>query len=410
MTTIATDIIGKSGRRIIDSPSAFIFQKKLWSCVYVMMRECNSFESYDMTRKIRVGIIFGGKSAEHEVSLQSAKNIIAAIDREKYEPILIGIDKEGKWHLLGEDDFLSQENDPGKISLNVKSDRQVVLAPESQGEIVFLNTRKESVHIDVVFPILHGTFGEDGTIQGLLEIADIPFVGSGVLGSAVGMDKDVMKRLLRDAGIPQSKFLVCREKLVSSYEEVTKVLGTPIFVKPANAGSSVGVSKVRTEEEYAVAIREAFLYDQKIVIEENITGREIECAILGNESPIASVPGEVVLQSDFYSYEAKYIDAGSASIEIPAKLSNEKVIEIQALAIKTFQVLSCEGIGRVDMFLKENGDILVNEINTMPGFTKVSMYPKLFEASGIPYEELIDRLIGFALERFDKERRLKTAH
>lgn len=363
-----------------------------------------------MNRKIRVGIIFGGKSAEHEVSLQSAKNVALAINREKYEPVLIGIDKEGKWHFLEEDNFLSHENDPKKIALSVRPDSEVVLAPESHGEIVFLNTGGKSLHIDVAFPILHGTSGEDGTVQGLLKLANIPFVGSGVLGSAAGMDKDFMKRLLRDAGIPQSKFLVCRERSVLSYSEAAELLGTPIFIKPANAGSSVGVSKVRTEEEYAAAIRTAFLYDQKVVIEENISGREIECAVLGNDSPIASVPGEVVLQSDFYSYEAKYIDAGSASIEIPAKLSDEKAIEIQALAIKTFQVLSCEGIGRVDMFLKGNGDILVNEINTMPGFTSVSMYPKLFEASGISYTELIDRLISLAFERYEKERRLKTTH
>lgn len=363
-----------------------------------------------MTQKIRVGILFGGKSAEHEVSLQSARNVIAAIDREKYEVMLIGIDKDGRWHSAKEGKFLSYENDPERIGFEVAPDSAVALTPESRGGVVSLDSHGGIGMIDVAFPILHGTFGEDGTIQGLLKLAGIPFVGSGVLGSAVGMDKDVMKRLLRDAGIPIGKFLVHRKQDLPTYECITEKLGTPFFVKPANAGSSIGVSKVRTEEEYTKAIHEAFLYDTKIILEEMIHGREIECAVLGNDDPIASVPGEVILHRDFYSYETKYIDADGATIEIPAKLSDKEVTNIQALAKKTFQVLSCEGLGRVDVFLKENGDILVNEINTMPGFTKVSMYPKLFEASGIPYQELISRLIGLALERFEKEKNLKTSH
>ncbi len=364
-----------------------------------------------MKHRTRVGILFGGKSAEHEVSLQSAKNIIAAIDRDRYEITLIGINKKGIWHLVSEDNFLSNGDDPKNISLYTESDSEVTLSLTGDRKIIFLKRAKESIVLDAVFPVLHGTFGEDGTIQGLLRLADVPFVGSGVLGSVVGMDKDVMKRLLRDAGVPQSKFLVCQDGSVPSYPEAAEFLGTTIFVKPANAGSSVGVSEVRAEEEYLSAIQTAFLYDQKIILEECIIGREIECAVLGaNEAPIASIPGEVVLHSDFYSYEAKYIDAGSATIEIPAKLSDEEVMNIQNLAKKTFQVLSCEGLGRVDVFLKEDGDILVNEINTMPGFTKVSMYPKLFEASGIPYQELISRLVELALERFEKEKNLKTSH
>lgn len=375
---------------------------------------CDSYDFFifhDMTQKIRVGILFGGKSAEHEVSLQSAKNIIAAIDRDRYEITLIGIDKKGVWHIVSEENFLSNEDDPKSISLHVEPDSEATLSLTGDREIIFLKGGRGAIVLDVVFPVLHGTFGEDGTMQGLLRLADVPFVGSSVLGSVVGMDKDVMKRLLRDAGVPQSKFLVCQDGSVPSYPEATKLLGTTIFVKPANAGSSVGVSKARTEEEYATAIQDAFLYDQKIILEECVIGREIECAVLGaNDAPIASIPGEVVLHSDFYSYEAKYIDAGSATIEIPAKLSGEEVMNIQNLAKKTFQVLSCEGLGRVDVFLKKDGGILVNEINTLPGFTKVSMYPKLFEASGIPYQELISRLIELALERFEKEKNLKTSH
>lgn len=363
-----------------------------------------------MKQRIRVGIIFGGKSAEHEVSLQSAKNVIAAIDREKYEPVLIGIDKDGHWHSVNPGHFLSHESDPELIGLEVANDSAIALTPESKGEIVNLDVHGGIGLIDVAFPILHGTFGEDGTIQGLLKLAGVPFVGSSVLGSAVGMDKDVMKRLLRDAGIPISKFIVCQEKNIPQYEDVIRDLGTPLFVKPANAGSSIGVSKVRTEEEYQKAVDDAFLYDRKIIIEESVAGREIECAVLGNENPIASVPGEVILHRDFYSYEAKYIDADGASIEIPAKLSPEKAVEIQAIAIRTFQTLSCEGLGRVDVFLREDGEIFVNEINTMPGFTSISMYPKLFEASGISYRELIDRLITLAFERFEIEKKLKTKH
>lgn len=362
----------------------------------------------DMKKRVRVGILFGGKSAEHEVSLQSAKNVIAAIDTEKYEPVLIGIDKEGQWHSVDQRRFLSNENNPKLIGLEVAPDSSVVLAPESKGNIINLDTNEGTSSLDVVFPILHGTFGEDGTIQGLLKLAGIPFVGSGVLGSAVGMDKDVMKRLLRDAGIPVSKFLVCRKETTPSYEEARTTLGTPLFVKPANAGSSIGVSKVRTEEEYETAIQEAFLYDRKIIIEENVSGREIECAVLGNDYPIASVPGEVIPHHDFYSYEAKYGMDG-VTVEIPANLSIEDVARIQELAVMVFQVLEASGLGRVDFFRAENGDLFVNEINTLPGFTSTSVYPKLFEASGIPYPELIDRLITLAIERFERESKLKTS-
>lgn len=361
-----------------------------------------------MEEKIKVGIIFGGKSAEHEVSLQSAKNIIDAIDKEKYEPVLIGIDKKGKWFLVDKSKFFLNNGNLKLIKFNDETSRGVALVPQGDGKIADLDTHQSDKFIDVAFPILHGPFGEDGTIQGLLKLANIPFVGASVLGSAVGMDKDVMKRLLRDAGIPIAKFLTIKENEILSYQDVVKNLGLPFFVKPANLGSSVGVNKVKTKEDFNKAIREAFDYDKKILIEENIEGREIECSVLGNDNPIPSIPGEVISNHDFYSYKAKYIDERGAVLEIPAKLSDEIAKKIQALAIKTFKTLACEGLGRIDCFLKKTGDVIVNEINTIPGFTSTSMYPKLWEASGISYAELIDRLIQLAIERFEKEQKLKT--
>lgn len=355
-----------------------------------------------MKRKIKVGILFGGKSAEHEVSLRSAKNVFEAMDRDKYDPVLIGITKKGEWLLENPKKLLDGP------SLRT-SGESVALVTEGDGKMIsFENGKMEK--IDVMFPILHGPFGEDGTVQGLLKLANIPFVGPSVLGSAIGMDKDVMKRLLREAGIPIGKFLVFKGAEKPDFDKVKKELGLPFFVKPANMGSSVGVSKVKKEKEFKKAVKSAFDFDLKILIEENIEGREIECAVLGNENPIASIPGEIVLRDEFYSYETKYIDEHGATIEIPAKLPKETVRKIQKLAIKTFQVLSCEGMSRVDFFLKENGEIIVNEINTIPGFTNISMYPKLWEASGISYNDLIDRLITFAIERFKKEQKLQTSY
>jgi D-alanine-D-alanine ligase len=363
-------------------------------------------------KKINVGILFGGKSTEHEVSLQSAKSILEAMDKEKYEFTLIGIDKTGRWYLNNSSQFLLNSNDPKHIALH-KTEKDVVLVPgESSQELLCISDPMLNNKIDVVFPVLHGAYGEDGTVQGLLKLANIPFVGAGVLGSAVGMDKDVTKRLLRDAGIPIAKFLVLHKWNQKSltFSEASQQLGLPLFVKPANAGSSVGVSKVRNEHEFNKAVEAAFEFDTKILIEEFVEGREVECSVLGNEQPIASRIGEIIAQSEFYSYEAKYIDENGAVLAIPANIPLETENEIRDLAIKAFTALCCEGMARVDFFLTKDHRIIVNEINTIPGFTKISMYPKLWEISGVSYSELIDRLIQLALKRHAQEQRLKTSY
>lgn len=357
--------------------------------------------------KIRVGIIFGGKSAEHEVSLQSAKNVLEALDKTKFDPILIGIDKNGDWHLQatpllengGKSQALAVDVTLGSLSL----------APNNK--TLALDTNGVPATLDVVIPMVHGPFGEDGTLQGFLELAGIPYVGPGVLGSAIGMDKDVMKRLLRDAGIPTAPFLAFTfaQKGTINAQDVFKRLGETVFVKPANMGSSIGVARAKSAAELAAAIDDAFTYDSKIVIEGAIEGDEIECAVLGNSQARASVIGRIVpRQGDFYSYEAKYLDENGAVLEIPAELPDSVARHARDIAIKTFQVLECEGMGRVDMFLTKAGRVLVNEINTIPGFTKISMYPKLWEASGLSYTGLITELIELALERHQRKGALKT--
>lgn len=361
-----------------------------------------------MSQKLSVGILFGGKSTEHEVSLQSAKSIVDAIDKEKYDVVLIGIDKTGRWMLQDKAQYLLNADNPKFIALNKQNQKEVVVTSRGDSTSLVSLGDQSQTPIDVVFPVLHGPMGEDGTVQGLLKLMNIPFVGAGVLGSAIGMDKDVMKRLLRDAGVPIAKFITVRRNQVLSYDEIILQLGTVIFVKPANAGSSVGVSKVRNKEEFLKAIEEAFRYDSKVLIEESIIGREVECSVLGNEHPIASVPGEVIPTHEFYSYEAKYIDENGAKLTIPAELPDSVAKRVQEIAIKAFQTLECEGMARVDCFMKENGDVLINEINTIPGFTKISMYPKLWEASGITYPELIDSLIQLALARFEREKSLQA--
>jgi D-alanine-D-alanine ligase len=363
-----------------------------------------------MARKIRVGILFGGRSAEHEVSLQSAKNIIDAIDANKYEVVLIGIDKKGQWHLNEHSPFDLPVAESSMRELRESRANLALLPGKQDNQLVALSGEQRLGSLDVIFPVLHGPFGEDGSVQGLLKLANIAFVGAGVLGSAIGMDKDVMKRLLRDAGIPIARFLVVHRypSKEIGFDHARHQLGLPLFIKPANLGSSVGIHKVKDRAEFEHAIHDAFNYDDKILIEECIHGREIECSVLGNDNPIASVPGEILPRHEFYSYEAKYLDENGAVLEIPAKLPPETSERIRQLAIQTFSVLCCEGMARVDFFLRNSEEIIVNEINTIPGFTRISMYPKLWEASGLSYRELIDKLIELAIERFEREKRLKT--
>ncbi len=363
-------------------------------------------------KKIRGGVLFGGKSAEHEVSLSSARNVIDAMDKDKYEIFLIAIDRNGEWHLKNAEKYLIHADNPKCIELHGDSQAIAIVPQPNRKELMSYseNQLNSPLKLDVVFPVLHGTYGEDGTMQGLLKLANIPFVGAGVLGSAVGMDKDVMKRLLREANIPIGRFITVHKAhfKLNSFSDIVKQLGLPFFVKPANLGSSVGIAKVKDENAFQKAVHEAFLYDKKVLFEEYIQGREIECAVLGNDHPIASLPGEVIPQHEFYSYEAKYLDDNGAHFQIPVALGAELVEKMQKMAIATYQTLCCEGMARVDFFLKPNGEFIVNEINTIPGFTKISMYPKLWEVSGLPYSELIDRLIGLAIERFEVDSQLKV--
>jgi D-alanine-D-alanine ligase len=350
-------------------------------------------------KKIRVGIIFGGRSGEHEVSLRSAEAILRSIDRDKYDVIPIGITHEGKW--LASKNAVAMLSAGEAIQKTLTSGEAIVLAAEPVPHGI----------MDVIFPVLHGTYGEDGTVQGLFELANLPYVGAGVLGSAVGMDKDVMKRLMRDAGLPIVPYWsLLKSELDSFLQAHMNALPYPVFVKPANLGSSVGITKAHAPEELPAALQTAAEYDRKIVVERGIEAREIELSVLGNDDPNASVPGEIIPSREFYDYEAKYVDDDSRLL-IPAPLTPEQVKEAQRLAIAAFKVLECSGMARVDLFLEKlTGKFYVNEINTLPGFTTISMYPKLWEASGIPYSELIDRLITLAIERHTEKNRLRTKY
>jgi D-alanine-D-alanine ligase len=365
--------------------------------------------------KLRVGIVFGGRSGEHEISLRSARSIVDAIDRVRYDVTLIGIDRSGRWHLLDEPAF-RRLTDTALAALD-GSGTEVVLPPAPGGRALLVPGAPTVLldRLDVLFPVLHGTFGEDGTIQGLLELADIPYVGSGVLGSAIGMDKDVQKRLLQAAGIPVVPFLtVTPRQWEVEQPAVTAAaaeIGLPLFVKPANLGSSVGISKVKTLDALGAGVATAFAYDNKIVIEQGIDAREIECAVLGNDAPEASVPGEICAHAEFYSYEAKYVDESGATLRIPAPLTPTQTEAVRDLAVQVFLLLDCAGMARVDFFLDRDTDTLyVNELNTIPGFTTISMYPKLWAASGVPYAELIHRLIDLALQRHAQRSRLKRTY
>jgi D-alanine-D-alanine ligase len=366
--------------------------------------------------KIRVIILFGGRSAEHEVSLLSARNVFLALDRERFEPMLVGIDKQGHWRIEPEKTLLDATGDPRMLKL-VAAGRELIVPvhPESTDLSNSDAARPLMAGDDVVFPVLHGTYGEDGTVQGLLELADIAYVGPGQLGSAVGMDKDVAKRLLAQAGIP-----VVPWRMVTAHAmdrdparclALATELGFPVFVKPANAGSSVGVSKVKKAAELEPALRAALAFDTKVLVEAAVNAREIECAVLGNDEPVASMPAEIVVhhKDGFYSYDAKYVDKDGADARIPADIPAETASRVRKLAVETFHTLELAGMARVDFFLdRGSGALYVNEVNTIPGFTAISMYPKMWEASGVPIKELVSRLIDLAIERRAARRALKT--
>lgn len=365
--------------------------------------------------KIHVGVVFGGRSGEHEISLRSARCVVDAIDRDQYSIALIGIDRRGHWHLLEESAF-RRLTDAALPALNGSGSEVMLLPTPTMGEL--LDPEKPTTPVgklDVIFPVLHGPYGEDGTVQGLLELADIPYVGAGVLGSAVGMDKDVQKRLLRGAGIPVVPFVTLTRTQwdtdAAAVMAQAQEIGLPLFVKPANLGSSVGITKVKTAADLGPAVAIALQYDNKILIEKGIDAREIECAVLGNENPQASVPGEICPHAEFYSYEAKYVDENGAALLIPAPLTAAESETVRTLAVQVFQLLDCSGMARVDLFLERGtGQWYVNELNTIPGFTTISMYPKLWEASGVPYRELITRLLELARERHAQRRRLRNSY
>jgi len=349
-------------------------------------------------KKLRVGVLFGGRSGEHEVSLRSAASVAAALDRNKYEVVPIAITKAGRWLPPSQ----SARWLPAGQPLDASSSRDLTIRPAPGS----------SDTLDVVFPVLHGTFGEDGTVQGVLELAGVPYVGAGVLGSAVCMDKDVMKRLFRERGLPTPEHVaVLRSQIEKQRAAVARSLEKrfryPMFVKPANLGSSVGISKAHNRAELTKALELAARFDRKAIIERAIDGRELECSVLGNDRPEASVPGEVRPSREFYDYEAKYIDDTSELI-IPARLTRAQTRRVRQLAVEAYSACECSGMARVDFFLeRKTGGVLVNEINTIPGFTSISMYPKLWEASGVSYAELVDRLIELALERHRERARTR---
>jgi len=354
-----------------------------------------------MAKRMRVGVVYGGRSGEHEVSLRSAASIIGALDPGRYEIVPIAIGKDGRW-LTGPDSLRVLEAAQRDLAPLPDHGSEVTLPADPTRRGLVPLGRGRAVGLDVVFPVLHGTYGEDGTVQGLLELADVPYVGAGVLASAVGMDKATMKSVFRDAGIPVCRWIVARageEPPDALARRVGAELGFPCFVKPANMGSSVGITKVDAAGALAAAVIEAAVYDPKIVVEEAIAGREFECGVLGNDAPEASVVGELVPSHEFYDYSDKYVDQG-ARITIPAAIPAEVADGMRALALRAFRAIDCSGLARVDFFLENGtGRILVNEINTMPGFTSISMYPKLWEATGVPYATLLDRLIALAFER-----------
>jgi D-alanine-D-alanine ligase len=364
-------------------------------------------------RKTRVVILFGGRSAEHEISLLSARNVFLALDRDRFDPVLVGIDKQGRWRIEPETTLLNATGDPRHLALAAAgAEVMVPVRPQALEPAAPATLLGAS---DVVFPVLHGTYGEDGTVQGLLELADVAYVGAGHLGSAIGMDKDVTKRLLAQAGIPVVPWRLVRAVDLARAPDATLAraseLGFPCFVKPANAGSSVGVSKVKSPSALRAALEQAFAFDRKALVEQAVDAREIECAVLGNDHPEASVPGEIVVThpDGFYSYDAKYVDEQGASWRIPADLPPSVAARVRELSVEAFRTLELAGMARVDFFLdRRTGDLFLNEVNTIPGFTAISMYPKMWEATGVPVRQLVSRLLELAMERRGERRALKT--
>ena len=348
--------------------------------------------------KLNLGILYGGQSTEHEVSMRSAESVLGALDREKYNIHLIHISKQGEWILADQSERIEALTDGDNgVRLSIVPSQQFV-------------SEKGTHHLDAVLPILHGTAGEDGIIQGVLEMIGVPYAGCNVRSSAVCMDKDMTKRLLKLEGINVADWVVFHhgEKDAVDYAAVEADLGLPMFIKPVNQGSSVGVSKVTDEQTFHEALALAFEFDTKVMVESAVQGREIEVSVLGNTDLTVSVPGEIVANTEFYSYESKYIDESGAALEIPAKLEQPIAEKIRQTARTVYRTLDCEGMARVDVFLSEDGEVIVNEVNTLPGFTSISMYPKLLEASGISYPELLGRLVGLAVERHRLNSRLKT--
>ncbi len=362
------------------------------------------------TEKTHVGLIYGGLSSEHEVSIKSARNVFAALDPDRYRVTPIRIDRRGRWHV--EDAASAVLHGSDEASGEAK-DRETLFSPAEEGAELYVRrddgtTYWEPLALDVAFPILHGQNGEDGRVQGLLQTLGIPYVGPDVLGSAVCMDKEVAKRLLRDSGLPVVPFRVVRRGEQVAYDDVAGDLGTTLFVKPANSGSSVGTSKVESAETFDGAVADAFNYDNKVLVEQAIAGREIECAVIGNEEPRASVLGEIVSTAAFYTYDAKYIDADAARMEVPADLPSDVSDRARAMAADAYRILGCEGMTRVDFFVTPEFDLFINEANTIPGFTERSMFPVMWEHTGLPIGGLVDTLIQLALDRHARDTRLKT--
>ena len=365
--------------------------------------------------KIKIGVLYGGRSGEHNVSLCSAASVVSALDQNKYEVTAIGIDRDGRWYVQDKPEIIP-DKDFGQILSLKKRGKWLVNHFEQENKLHIYNieNKNEEVVIDIVFPVLHGTYGEDGTLQGLLELAMVPYIGADVAGSAVGMDKDIAKRLLNQAGIPVVPSLTIskhqwQENSGIIIQDALSKLGMTLFVKPLCTGSSVGVKKVKSKELLPEAIDFAFQFDTRIMIEKAIDCREIECAVLGNENPMASILGEIIPNHEFYSYEAKYIDPNGATMKIPAAIDENLAGLIRKTAVEGYMALGCSSLARVDFFLdKKNNEYYLNEINTLPGFTSISMYPKLWEATGLKYSDLLDKLIALALERYRNKMNIKT--